>query len=99
MNLREQKLFQSGKKKVAIITEAASAGISLHSDASIPHVAPREMICLESPWYVRLSQFLPVISESETTLSCFLHLLAFLLFCATTFLSNVAFKLLTNFFF
>lgn len=50
VNLREHKLFQSGKKKVAVITEAASAGISLHSDASLPHVVPREMICLELPW-------------------------------------------------
>jgi len=32
LNLREQNAFQSGGKRIAIITEAASTGISLHSD-------------------------------------------------------------------
>eukprot|EP00971_Amphidinium_carterae_P347537 6489599-Amphidinium_carterae.1 len=31
-NIQEQLAFQSGKKHVVIITEAASAGISLHAD-------------------------------------------------------------------
>lgn len=51
VNLREQRLFQSGVKRIAVITEAASAGISLHSDKQLPHAAPqREMICIELPW-------------------------------------------------
>lgn len=51
MNVKEQRAFQSGKKGFAVITEAASAGISLHSDAR-PGVdaSRRRMICLELPW-------------------------------------------------
>eukprot|EP00439_Symbiodinium_sp_Y106_P005951 s5968_g1.t1 len=55
VNVAEQRAFQTGKKLFAIITEAASAGISLHSDrrelregAAAPK--PRRMICLELPW-------------------------------------------------
>eukprot|EP00928_Gymnodinium_smaydae_P006279 TRINITY_DN12203_c0_g1_i3.p1 TRINITY_DN12203_c0_g1~~TRINITY_DN12203_c0_g1_i3.p1 ORF type:complete len:771 (-),score=119.45 TRINITY_DN12203_c0_g1_i3:22-2334(-) len=55
VNVAEQRAFQSGEKLVAIITEAASAGISLHSDrreASLgrPAPRPRRMLCLELPW-------------------------------------------------
>ena len=32
VNVAEQRAFQGGAKHVAVITEAASAGISLHSD-------------------------------------------------------------------
>merc|ERR1719454_2614092 len=51
-NLEEQKAFQNGKKHVAIITEAASAGISLHCDKRLPADAqrPRYMITIELPW-------------------------------------------------
>jgi hypothetical protein len=54
-NVVEQRAFQSGQKLVAIITEAASAGISLHSDRREvrPGCAPprrRRMLCLELPW-------------------------------------------------
>lgn len=51
-NLEEQRAFQSGQKCVAIITEAASAGISLHSDRRLPPAArrPRYMISIELPW-------------------------------------------------
>ncbi|OLQ14077.1 Protein strawberry notch-like 1 [Symbiodinium microadriaticum] len=55
VNVAEQRAFQTGKKLFAIITEAASAGISLHCDrrelregAAAPK--PRRMICLELPW-------------------------------------------------
>ena len=40
-------------KRIAIITEAASAGISLHSDKALgdgPHNRPRVMIPIEVPW-------------------------------------------------
>jgi len=51
-NLQEQQAFQSGRKRVAIITEAASAGISLHCDQRLPPDAqrPRYMITIELPW-------------------------------------------------
>jgi hypothetical protein len=55
VNLTEQRAFQRGEKLVAIITEAASAGISLHSDRrelreGAPPPRPRTMLCLELPW-------------------------------------------------
>merc|ERR1719487_1041168 len=51
-NLEEQRAFQNGRKRVAVITEAASAGISLHCDLRLPAEAqrPRYMIAIELPW-------------------------------------------------
>ncbi|CAE6924483.1 Sbno1, partial [Symbiodinium natans] len=51
-NLQELRSFQSGRKQVAIVTEAASAGISLHCDRRLPEEAqrPRYMISIEMPW-------------------------------------------------
>ena len=54
VNVAEQRAFQKGQKQFAIITEAASAGISLHSDRREQRAGssplPRRMICLELPW-------------------------------------------------
>lgn len=54
VNLREQEAFQGGEKHVAIITEAASTGISLHSDQRRLAVGflprPRTMILAELGW-------------------------------------------------
>ncbi|CEM19277.1 unnamed protein product [Vitrella brassicaformis CCMP3155] len=52
MNNSERLAFQEGRKKVAIITEAASAGISLHCDKSLEQLnsRPRVMFTLELPW-------------------------------------------------
>ncbi|CAJ1340021.1 unnamed protein product [Effrenium voratum] len=55
VNVAEQRAFQSGAKTCAVITEAASAGISLHSDRrelrpGAPEPRRRHMICLELPW-------------------------------------------------
>ena len=54
VNVLEQRSFQSGAKLFAVITEAASAGISLHSDRRErlrgAQVRRRHMICLELPW-------------------------------------------------
>lgn len=53
-NLVEQVLFQKGTKKVCVVTEVASAGISLHSDrrqVRKDFQPPRRMlISLELPW-------------------------------------------------
>eukprot|EP00928_Gymnodinium_smaydae_P008538 TRINITY_DN13105_c0_g6_i1.p1 TRINITY_DN13105_c0_g6~~TRINITY_DN13105_c0_g6_i1.p1 ORF type:complete len:1265 (-),score=199.65 TRINITY_DN13105_c0_g6_i1:33-3770(-) len=53
-SLAEQRAFQHDQKRVAIITEAASSGISLHSDnrLSALGVQPRRrcMVCVELPW-------------------------------------------------
>jgi len=55
INNVENRAFQKGQKLFAIITEAASAGISLHADRrelNPPIYSPRKrrMLCLELPW-------------------------------------------------
>jgi len=58
VNVSEQRAFQNGSKRVALITEAASAGISLHADRRATEqdesgeraARRRLMIVLELPW-------------------------------------------------
>ncbi|KAH0474959.1 MAG: hypothetical protein KVP17_004049 [Porospora cf. gigantea B] len=50
VNVEEARAFQTGLKRVAIITEAASQGISLHADKSRGPSRVRVMMCLELPW-------------------------------------------------
>jgi diguanylate cyclase (GGDEF)-like protein len=50
VNLHERNLFQSGKKRIAIISDAASTGISLHASMREKNQQRREQIALEVGW-------------------------------------------------
>lgn len=48
---RERMAFMTGAKRVAIISEACSTGISLHADALTPSAGKRRLhFCLEMAW-------------------------------------------------